>query len=61
MGQVADQFASVRVVAHVLNDGAAVGVCVRLTQLFMGGIRESLQKRWPNMSIPRGVDDGFVS
>ncbi len=36
MGQIAEERVPKRIVTHVLNDGAAIGIRVRLPEVFLG-------------------------
>ena len=60
MGEIAEEVASVRVVAHVLNDRPAIGECLRGIQLFVGCLRISLVERGAQIGVPDGVDDCLV-
>ena len=40
MHQVAEQMAAERVITHVLNNGAAIGIRVRFAQIVVGSVRE---------------------
>ena len=60
MREVAEEGAAIRVVAHVLNDGAAVGVGLGATQVFLRGLRIFFQKQGLDVALPRRVDDGFM-
>ena len=58
--QVAEKFISVRVIAHVLDDGAAVSVGVGLAQIVRGGVGKTREKERADVGIPGCIDDGFV-
>ena len=60
MHQVAEELAAERVVAHVLDDAARVGVGVRLQQIFGSGLGIALQQEGPDVAIPGGIDDRLV-
>src|SRR4029077_5239130 len=58
--QVAEELVAVRVVAHVLDDGASVSIGMSLAQIVLGGVGEALLKQWPDMRGPNRVNDGLV-
>ena len=60
MRQIAVELAAERIIAQILNDASAVGVCVRLGQLIRGGSGKSLQQQGLYRAIPSGIDNGFV-
>src|SRR5690348_9639738 len=60
MRQIAEELAAVRVIAHVLNNGATIGKAVRLAQLFGSGIRKTLQEQGLETCVPRRINDGFM-
>ncbi len=60
MRQIAEEPASERIVAHVLNDRAAIGIGVGLPKFVRRRGRETLQKEWLDAIPPCGVDDRFM-
>jgi len=60
VSQTAEEVISVRVIAEVLNDGAAVSVAVRFFQLLRRGLWKTLQKQRTDIRLPRAVDNGFM-
>src|SRR5580704_15984283 len=58
--KVAEEMASVRVIAHVLDDRAAVGIGLRLAQLLFRGTRKTSQQERLDVRLPNGIDDRFV-
>src|SRR4029077_2466118 len=58
--QIAEFHAAKRVVAQVLDDGAAIGVTVGLLELVLRELRKSLQKKWAELISPHQVDDFLV-
>src|SRR5882724_6749074 len=60
MREVAKEGASVRIVAHVLNDRASIGIGLRTAQIFFGSLWKFLEKQWLDVILPGGIDDGFV-
>src|SRR5580700_11384842 len=58
--QVAEKMAAVWVIAHVLDDRAAVGIGLRLTQLLFSGSRKTGEQKRLDMCFPNRIDDGFV-
>src|SRR5580658_1905622 len=60
VSEVAEKLAAERVVAHVLNHGAAIGVTVRRLQLFGGGVGKSRKKKRFDRVVPGGVNERFV-
>ena len=60
MRQIAEKGAAVRVVTHVLNDGAAVGERLRPAQVFFRRLRIFFQKQRLDVTVPGGIDDGFM-
>src|ERR1700744_4120660 len=61
MDKVAEELAAKRIVAHVLDDGATVGLGVDFTQLIVGSVRKAFEKQRAKSIWPAGVNDGFVS
>lgn len=59
--QIAEEMAAERIVAHVLDNGAAVGIGVGLTQLVVSGVGEALEKERAQDLRPGRIDNGFVS
>ena len=55
-----NEMAAVRVIAKVLDDGAAVGVSVRGAQLIVGGVGEARQQQRADALLPSRIDDGLV-
>src|SRR2546430_5858075 len=60
MREVAEKGAAVWVVAHILNDGAAIGVGLCPAQILLGGLREFLQQQRPDVRLPSRIDDGLM-
>src|SRR5713226_8306437 len=60
MCEVAKKGAAVWVVAHILNDGAAVGVGLCPAQILLGRLREFLQQQRPDVRLPSRIDDGLM-
>src|SRR4029077_4425548 len=60
MREVAEKGVPVRVIAHILNDGAAVGVSLRSAQIFFGCLREFFQQQRLDVRLPNRIDNGFV-
>src|SRR2546429_5903283 len=60
MREAAEKGAAVRVVAHILNDGAAVGVGLGPAQILLGCLRKFLLKERFDVRFPSRIDDGFV-
>src|SRR5207249_7829567 len=60
MREDAEKGAAVRVVAHILNDGAAVGVGLGPAQILLGCLRKFLLKERFDVRFPSRIDDGFV-
>src|SRR5208283_3135493 len=58
--QVAEFHAAERIVAEVLDDGAAVGIRVRLLELVFRERRESLEEEWAEIRGPHQVHDFLV-
>ena len=58
---VAEFVAAVRVIAQILNDGAAVGVSVGGAEFVVRGVRKACQEQRADAFFPGGIDDGFVS
>ena len=57
----AEQLTIERIIAHVLNDASAVGVCVRLRQLILGGNGKSSQAQGLNLiALSQVIPSGFV-
>src|SRR5690242_13908994 len=59
--KIGEKFRAERVIAHVLNDAASVGVGVRLLQLLRRTVGESFEKQSLDGGVPQRVDDRFVS
>src|SRR5579863_4017738 len=60
MRKVAEEFGAERIVAHVLDNRAAVGVSVRLSKLFRRQIGEPFQQDRLQRSVPDCVDYRFM-
>jgi len=60
MREVAEKMAAVGVVAHVLNDGAAVGEGVGFAEIVGRGIWKMGFEDGEDVLRPGGIDDGFV-
>ena len=60
MKQIAEQLAAERIVAHILDNAAAVCVCVRLDQLVRGRIWESFQQQRLDILIPSAIDNRLM-
>src|SRR5580704_13315934 len=58
--KVAEEMASIGVIAHVLDDRAAIGIGLRLAQLLFGGTRKTSQQERLDVRLPNGIDDRFV-
>src|ERR1700726_724324 len=58
--EVAEEFAAVRVVAHVLNDGAAIGKAVGFAKIVGRSAGEASAEERFDVGLPGSVDDGFV-
>ena len=58
--QIAEEFAAERIIPHVLDDAAGVGVGVGLNQIFGGGLRPTFKKQRLDVLVPSRIDDGFV-
>src|SRR5581483_1572738 len=58
--QVAEKMAAIRVVTHVLNDGAAVRISLRRTQLLGCCAWKALKQRGLKIGFPCGIDDRLV-
>src|SRR5579863_3597359 len=52
--------AAVRIIAHVLNDRAAVGVSLRLAELCFGRAWKTREKKRLDVRLPSCINDGFV-
>src|SRR6266404_2076526 len=60
MREVAEEGAAIWVVAHILNDRAAVSVGLRPAEILFGRLREFLPEERLDMRLPSSIDDGFV-
>ena len=60
MREIAEERAAVGIVAHVLNDGAPIGVGLRAAQIFLGGLRKFSQQQRLDVRLPCRINDGFV-
>src|SRR5271165_1836220 len=60
VSKVAEKMASVRVIAHVLDDRPAIGVGLRFAQLLFGGTRKTGQQQRLDVRLPQGIDDRLV-
>src|SRR6266576_6911927 len=58
--QVADEPMAERVIAHILDDCAAIGVSMRLSKIVRARIRKSLQQEGLYIVFPGSVDDRLV-
>ena len=61
MHQVAEHSAAERIIPHVLNDAAGIGVGVSVNQVLRSGCRPTLQKQRLDVLVPSRIDNGFVS
>src|SRR5579863_1424558 len=61
MHQVAEEFVAERVVAHVLDDAAAVRVSVRGFQIVGSRLRKALQEQRLDCFVPRRIHNRFMS
>ena len=59
--QIAEEMASVRIIAHVLDDGATVSIAMRILYFFRSRVGKTLQKHSTYVGIPRAVDQGLMS
>src|SRR5262245_60433294 len=46
--------------SHVLDDGSAIGVSMRLPQIIASGMRKSVPKQLDDGIVPSGIHDGFM-
>src|SRR5260370_30135915 len=60
MREVAEKGAAIRVITHILNNGAAVSVALRPAQIFFGCLREFFQEERLDVRFPSRIDDGFM-
>src|SRR5437588_12948691 len=60
MREIAEEWAAVRVVAHVLNNCAPVGISLSPAQVLLRGLRISFQKQRLDVRLPGGVHDGLM-
>src|SRR5208337_2112220 len=60
MRQIAELLAAEWVVAEVLDDGAAVGIGMRLRNLVFRQRRKSLEQQRPDLIFPEQVDNFFM-
>ena len=58
--QVAELLAAERVVAEVLDDGAAISIGMRLLDLVFRQSRKSLEQQRPDLTLPEQVYNLFV-
>ena len=58
--QVAEILVAERIVAHVLNQRSAIGIGMRLPQIFLGSFGEALFQKRLDLILPEEVDDFFV-
>src|SRR6185437_1268023 len=61
VSEIAEELVSEGIVAHVLNDGAAIGVCVGLFQLVRSRVRELLQEQRFNDGVPFAVNNRLMT
>src|SRR5262249_23682375 len=61
VSEIRKKFRTERVIAHVLNNAAAVCVGVRSLQVAIGYPRKALTKQWLDRIIPDGINDGFMT
>ena len=61
MRQVAEQLAAERVIAHVLDDRAGIGMRVGLEESVGRGGRKAAKKEGFEVGLPSGIDDGFMA
>src|SRR5260370_36226220 len=57
---VAEKRTPIRKVAHILKDGAAVGIGLRSAEIFLGCLRKLFQEERFDVRFPSRIDDGFV-
>src|SRR6266700_44261 len=50
--QVTEEMASVWIITHVLDDGAAISITVCFFELFFRGTGKALQKQWTYIGFP---------
>ena len=60
MRQVAEENASVRVIAHILNNRAAIREAMRLPQIVRRGIGKAFEEQRLDTGVPRRIDDRFM-
>src|SRR5438874_1726465 len=60
MRQVAEKNASVRVVAHILDNGAPVSKAMGFAQIVGIGVGETFEEHRFDARVPGGVDDRFM-
>ena len=58
--QIAEEEASMRVVTHVLDDGAAIGITVRFFDFVRGRAGKTLQQERANIGVPDAINDRFM-
>src|ERR1700689_2935084 len=58
--EIAKEFIAVWVVAHVLNDGATVGVSMGAAKLVPGGSWKTREEQGADICIPGCINNGFV-
>src|SRR5690348_451326 len=60
MKEVTEKFAAERVIAHVLDDGACIGIGMSFRQLVRRALWEALQQEWLNAGVPCAVDNRLM-
>jgi hypothetical protein len=58
--QIAEELAPKRVIAHVLDDSAAINIGVGLQKFFRSRVGKACQEKRHNVVPPCRVDDSFV-
>ncbi len=59
--EIAEQVAAKRIVAHILNDGAAVRIAMSLAEIVLRGAREMLQQQRLDRGVPGSVDNRLMA
>ncbi len=60
MSEITEKMAAVRIVAEVLYDGATIGIGLRGTQFFFGGVGIFCLEQWFQMRLPYGVNQRLM-
>src|SRR5437660_464394 len=55
--KVAEELVAVRIITHVLNQAAAVGISVGLAQIVFGRVRIAAQQYLFDVRVPKKIDD----